>query len=160
MNVNDSVSTAGTVSAGYIHKQWGPWAFVLYGFGIGGLILACVFQHEPPAPLILSGVGLVFLALAPCFHYLTVADTGDELAIRFGPLPLFHQRIRYDAIRDVEIGRTMLIEGWGIHMSMLRPGMVWNIWGRDCVVIHHHSTLRLGTNDAENLYAFLKTKIA
>jgi len=53
----------------------------------------------------------------------------------------------------------MLIEGWGIHMSNLRSGMVWNIWGFDWIVIHLHCALRLGSNDAENLLEILKTKI-
>ena len=144
----------------YRNTQWGPWAFLLYGLGISAGLLAWVLRHEPPAPLILAGVSVIMLALAPCFHYLTVEDEGGFLAIRFGPLPLFRKQIRYDEIRDVAIGKTMLIEGWGIHMSLLRRGMVWNIWGRDCVVIDHHDILRLGTNDAEGLLAFLKSKIS
>ncbi len=143
----------------YSHRQWGPWAFVLYAVAIANVVGAWFSRHEPPASLILSGVGILFLVLAPCFHHLTVTDAGEEIDIRFGPLTLFKQRIRYDMIQDVEIGRTMLIEGCGIHMSVLRGGMVWNIWGRDCVVIQHHSILRLGTNDAEKLCAFLKSKI-
>jgi hypothetical protein len=37
--------------------------------------------------------------------------------------------------------------------------MVWNVWGWDCVVICHNGVIRVGTNDAENLAAFLRTKI-
>jgi hypothetical protein len=52
----------------------------------------------------------------------------------------------------------LLLDGWGIHMSV-RGGWVWNIWGRDCVVIHlDRSTLRVGTDDAENLTDFLKQR--
>ena len=52
----------------------------------------------------------------------------------------------------------MLLDGWGIHMSP-RGGWVWNIWGRDCVVIHlERGALRVGTDDAENLAAFLKQR--
>jgi hypothetical protein len=36
-------------------------------------------------------------------------------------------------IGSVEIGRTLHLDGWGIHMSV-RGGWVWNLWGRDCVV--------------------------
>jgi hypothetical protein len=142
----------------YRRTQWGPWAILLYGLGISAGVLAWVLRHEPPVPFILAGVSVIMLVLAPSFHYLTVEDEGDFLAIRFGPLPLFRRQIRYDEIRDVAIGKTMLIEGWGIHLSLLRRGMVWNIWGRDCVVIDHHDILRLGTNDAEGLLAFLKSK--
>ena len=78
--------------------------------------------------------GLFMLLLAASFHHLTVTGEGSQLAIRFGPLPLFRKRISYDEITAVEKGRTTILDGWGIHLS-LRGGMVWNIWGRDCVVI-------------------------
>jgi hypothetical protein len=127
---------------------------------LGGsfLGLAWVIRHEPPAPIIVGSAALVLLALAPCFHSLTVADEGDRLSVRFGPLGLFKTSISYDEIRDAEIGRTWIIEGWGIHRLVGRRGWVWNIWGRDCVVIHHRSTMRLGTNEPEELLAFLKSK--
>jgi hypothetical protein len=80
------------------------------------------------------------------------------LAIRFGFLPLFRKRIPYALIRGVEVGRTMLLDGWGIHWSWKR-GWIWNIWGRQCVVIRHGGTTRVGTDDAENLTGFLGTKM-
>ncbi len=53
----------------------------------------------------------------------------------------------------------MLLESWGIHMSP-RGGWVWNIWGRDCVVIRLETgTLRLGTDDAANLAEYLRQRI-
>jgi hypothetical protein len=133
---------------------------MLYALGVLFCVSAWIARHEPPAPIILSVVALLMLILAPCFHHLTIADEGDRLAICFGPLPLFQRRIRYADIQDVEIGRTMLIEGWGIHISLCRRGWVWNIWGRDCVVIRHKGILRLGTNDPENLVQFLKARIS
>ena len=63
-----------------------------------------------------------------------------------------------DRANRVETGRTMLLDGWGVHFS-LAGGSVWNIWGRDCVVIRHGGITRVGTDDAENLAAFLRTKI-
>jgi hypothetical protein len=67
--------------------------------------------------------------------------------------------VRYADIEDVDVGRTVLLDGWGIHYS-LRGGWVWNLWGRDCVVVRFRDgrTLRVGTNDAENLAAFLGAK--
>jgi len=50
-----------------------------------------------------------------------------------------------------------VLDGWGIHLS-LRGGWVWNIQGRDCVVIRHGGTTWLGTDDVPNLLAFLKAK--
>jgi hypothetical protein len=110
------------------------------------------------SPLML-GMGILMLAISLCFHQLTVAGEGDRLAIRFGWLPLFQKRIPYADIRAVEIGRTTLLDGFGLHWSV-RGGWVWNIWGWDCVVVRHGSTTFVGTNDAENLAAFLRTKFA
>jgi hypothetical protein len=67
--------------------------------------------------------------------------------------------IRYVEIESVEVGRTLIIESWGIQGS-IRGGSVWNPWGRDCVVVRMtKGTLRIGTDDAENLAEFLKRRI-
>jgi len=43
----------------------------------------------------------------------------------------------------------------------LRGGWVWNLWGRDCVVLQlRKGILRVGTADAENLADFLDQKIS
>ena len=100
--------------------------------------------------------------LAPAFHHLTVEDAGHMLLVRFGPLPLpmFRTAIPYDDIQSVEVGRTLFVEGWGIHLSP-RGGWVWNIWGRDCVVVHRRNgVVRIGTDDADRLARFLDGKIA
>src|SRR5262245_51552745 len=120
--------------ATYRHSQRGPWSFVLLAFAIGLFGSLSFAASEPIAAIILPSVGALFLALAMCFNHLTVEDEGDRLSVRFGPLPLAQRRIRYDDIREVELGRTMLLDGFGIHMSV-RGGWVWNIWGRECVVI-------------------------
>ncbi len=86
-------------------------------------------------------------------------DQSDHLAIRFGPFPTFHRIVRHVAIVKVKRGRTLLLDGWGIHYSV-RGGWVWNLWGRDCVVVHlKKGKLRIGTNDAENLAWFLERKV-
>lgn len=71
------------------------------------------------------------------------------LAIRFGLVPFFRRTIRYADIESVEVGRTTILDGWGIHSSV-RGGWVWNLWARDCVVVHFNNggTLRIGTDDA------------
>ena len=109
--------------------------------------------------LIAGGVGLLIALLAPCFHNLTVADQGDVLSIRFGPMPLFARTVNYADIEQVEVGRTTILDGWGIHYS-IRGGWVWNLWGRDCVVVHFKKggVLRIGTDDAEGLAGFLTTR--
>jgi polygalacturonase len=42
----------------------------------------------------------------------------------------------------------------------IRGGWVWNLWGRDCVVVQlNKGTLRIGTDDAANLAVFLQGKV-
>jgi hypothetical protein len=98
--------------------------------------------------------------LATAFHHLTVEDRGEAMAIRFGPLPLFRKAVRYADIAGVEVGRTLILDGWGIHYSV-RGGWVWNLWGRDCIVVRLKDgrVLRVGTDDAESLARFLDEKV-
>jgi hypothetical protein len=69
--------------------------------------------------------------------------------------------VRYADIEKVEVGRTLILDGWGIHLSF-RGGWIWNIWGRDCVVVHWRNggMFQIGTDDAENLARFLEGKIS
>lgn len=64
--------------------------------------------------------------------------------------------MQYSDIVSVEVGRTLLLDGLGIHMS-IRGGWVL---AADCVVVHFRNggTLRIGTDDAENLAGFLERK--
>jgi hypothetical protein len=132
---------------------------ILYGIGIAPIAVA-VLLGDTVGIVIAGSVSLILLLLAMCFHYLAVEDQGDVLAIHFGPVPLFRRTVRYTDIGSVEVGRTLLLDGWGIHRSV-RGGWVWNLWGRTCVVVHFKdsSTLRVGTDDAENLVQFLQSKI-
>jgi hypothetical protein len=115
---------------------------------------------DAPGIYIGGGGGLLIALLARAFHHLTVEDQGKVLAIRFGPVPLFRRTVRYADVESVEVGRTLFLDGWGIHYS-IRGGWVWNLWGRDCVVVHFKNggKLRIGTDDAENLVDFLEKKI-
>ena len=144
---------------GYFHTQKAPWFLLLYTFGVLFLGVAWPVRGGPVACVVFPVAGTFMLLLGASFQHLTVTDEGDRLAIRFGPLPLFQRRIRYKDVEKVEVGRTTVLDGWGIHMS-LRGGWVWNIWGRDCVVIDlQRGTLRVGTDDPEILAQFLRTKV-
>ena len=149
---------AGKVAPGYHHTQKAPLCVILYGMAVAFFVLAGIVG-EHPIILFVGGLGLFILVLAASFHYLSVVDRGERLAIGFGPIPLFHRTVRYADIGEVEVGRTTLVEGWGIHMSY-RGGWVWNLWGRDCVVLRlKPGVLRIGTDDAEKLAEFLTVKI-
>ena len=150
--------TTETTTPGYSHTQKAPLCLILYASALVCFVLVWLIG-ETPGMYIGGGVGLLIALLAPAFHHLTVEDQGDVLAIRFGPVPLFRRTVRYAEIEKVEVGRTLLLDGWGIHYSV-RGGWVWNLWGRDCVVLHlKKGTLRIGTDDAGNLAGFVEGKI-
>jgi hypothetical protein len=150
MNISDA--------PGYQHTQKGPWSLALYGISAFTFGLGLLLWQEPFVATWLPTLGVLLLLLGACFQHLTVTDEEDRLDIRFGPLPLFRKQIRYEDMRAVEVGRTTLLDGWGIHISP-RAGWVWNIAGWDCVVILHGGKTWVGTDDAENLAGFLKAKI-
>lgn len=142
----------------YWHRQYAPWSWLLYM--IAAIILAsAVLAGGAPAGWIMLPAGMLTGLLASGFHYLTVEDRGQRLSVKFGPAPLFSLSIPYSDIVRVEAGSTTFLDGWGIHYS-LRGGWVWNVWGRACVVIHRRrSILRVGSDDTENLLAFIRSRI-
>jgi hypothetical protein len=149
----------GSEIGSYHRTQKGPWALMCYA-------LAAVFfipgWTVPITALriVFFATGVLLLLLGGSVRQLTVADEGDHLAIRFGPFPLFRKRIFYDDIREVEKGRTTLLDGWGIQWSPW-GGWVWNISGYACVVIRlKRGTLKVGTDDPDGLAEFLKERIS
>jgi hypothetical protein len=150
---------APTAAPGYSHTQKAPLCLILYGSALVCIALAWIVG-DTPGIFIAVAVGLLIALLAPAFHHLAVEDQGDLLTIRFGPIPLFRRTVRYADIVKVEVGRTLILDGWGIHYSV-RGGWVWNLWGRDCVVVRlkNGGVLRIGTDDAPNLARFLEGKI-
>jgi hypothetical protein len=143
----------------YAHTQKAPLCLILYG-AAGWCFAVAWLIGEPPGTYLAVAVGLLLLFVAPAFHHLAVVDEGDRLAIRFGPLPLFSRTVDYTNIDKVELGRTLILDGWGIHYS-IRGGWVWNLWGRDCVVLSlkDGGVLRIGSDDSANLKRFLEGKI-
>lgn len=145
---------------GYSHTQNAPLCLLVYALAAVFLALGWFVQDAPPIQWLFPPIGLLMLVLAASFHHLSVEDQGDVLAVRFGPIPLFRRTVRYADIGSVEVGRTLLLDGWGIHLS-IRGGWVWNLWGRTCVVVHFKDggTLRIGTDDAPALARFLASRV-
>lgn len=144
----------------YSHTQRGPLLYILTVVALGIATLAIVIQGQSPTGWILGITAVVMLVLAFSFHTLTLCDDGQRLLVRYGPLPVFHTSIDYADIRQVEAGRSSVLDGWGIHYV---PGRGWtyNLWGFACVIIHTgKSVTRIGTDDSENLAAFLNSKLA
>jgi hypothetical protein len=152
MNRNQEIPT-------YHHTQKAPLCLLIYALALVFLVLGVTIQDAPPIPWLFPPIGLLMIIVAASFHYLTVEDRCEMLSVRFGPLPLFRKTLQYSEIVKVEVGQMLLLDGWGIHMSM-RGGWVWNLWGRDCVVLHwKKGTLRIGTDDAKNLACFIEQRI-
>lgn len=148
------------MNGNYRHTQRAPLCLLLYGTAIMLLVLSLVVKNEPVIQWLFPPIGLLTSAIAGSFHHLTVEDKGDRLSIRFGPLPLFRMSVKYENILAVETGRTTILDGWGIHIS-LRGGRVWNLWGRDCVVLRlRKGLLRVGTDDADQLSEFLNLQLS
>jgi len=132
--------------------------YVLILFAVALLYGAATFPG-PPVRVALGTGAMAFAFLAFAFRELTIENDGDALSARFGPLPIARMRIPYREITAVEAGTTSFVDGLGIHYVPGR-GWTWNIWGSSCVVVHEgHRTIRLGTDDAERLVAFIRTKI-
>ena len=158
-NKNEAMTMAAT-TPGYFHRQKAPLCLLIYSIAILLLALGWFVQDAPPIRWLFPPLGLLMLVLAASFHHLTVEDQGDALAIHFGPVPLFRRTVRYADVDSVEVGRTLWLDGWGIHYS-IRGGWVWNLWGRGCVVVGFRDggKLRIGTDDAERLAEFLWSKL-
>ncbi|MEZ6131155.1 MAG: hypothetical protein R3C59_20980 [Planctomycetaceae bacterium] len=144
----------------YQHTQRAPLCLHIYALAVVFMVLGVVLQDIPPIRWLYPPLCLLMVVLAASFHHLTVRDDGDRLSISFGPIPLFRRSVHYDDIKSAEVGRTTLLDGWGIHYSV-RGGWVWNLWGRDCAVVHFKNggKLWIGTDDAENLSEFLNDRI-
>jgi hypothetical protein len=142
----------------YRRTQKGPWWLLMFAMAAVFLTVSWCVQGVLALGITFLITGIFMFLLGMSLRYLTVEDEGDRLAIRFGPLPVFVKRIFYDDILEVEKGRTTLLDGWGIHLS-LRGGWVWNIWGFDCVVLRlNRGILRVGTDDPDGLIEFLKAR--
>jgi hypothetical protein len=158
-------ATAGAVAPAekrgpaYVHTQEGGLHHIVYGTAVFLLGMSLFFPGAfgPPLMWLFIAVPLVFLAF--CFVHLTTRDDGQTLAVEFGPIPAFRTRIRYAEMLEVEPGRTDFWDGWGIHY-LPRRGMIYNLWGRDCVVITtRKGVIRVGTDDVSGLVYFLRSRM-
>ena len=144
----------------YEHTQRSPLHLLL--MAIAGVLAgqAVIAQQEQPAQIVLVGVAALFIFLAACFAELTVRDEGERLVLRYGPLPMFGWKFSWNEVESAEVSRTSWIDGWGIHWIPGR-GTTFNLWGFDCVVLLvKGKVVRIGTDDAEALSQFIRSKIS
>ncbi len=144
----------------YSHTQRAPlhWLLSLFGFVF---LLGAWTAPDLAARLALFGFGAVNFVLALAFQHLTTVGHEDHLLVRFGPLPIFKRRIFFADLASVKRGRTTWADGWGVRWSP-GEGWTWNLWGFDCLVFHFKQgkMLRVGTDDVENLEAFVQQRLA
>ncbi|MCA9086250.1 MAG: hypothetical protein KDA81_19465 [Planctomycetaceae bacterium] len=145
----------------YEHIQRAPLCVIVYAVAVAMLAAGLYFRDISPLLWLYPPISAMLLVLAASFHFLAITDRGDCLKVSFGPIPLIRRSIPYENIARVNADRTWLVEGWGVHLS-LRGGWIWNLWGRDCVLMTFRdgTPFRLGTDDVENLVAFLNSKVA
>ena len=144
----------------YRHIQRSPLCVLLYGITLLFLTIGWLLRAEPAMPWTFTSAAAFLFIVAGSFHYLAVSDEGTHLSVRFGPFPLFRRKVRFADIRRVETARTTLLDGWGIHYGF-RRGWIWNIWGRDCVVLFlQQGILRVGSDDAERLANHVRSKLS
>lgn len=144
----------------YHHRQKGflPLFFTPLVIGISILIFFRARAGDQPALItLLCVVVFLLVAAAMCFAWLEISDGGEELLVRFGPLPLFRKRLPYASIESVTETKSDFIDGWGIHFIPGR-GTIWNVSGRQCLALDLRGgrRLRLGTDDPANLAAHLR----
>ena len=143
----------------YCHTQKAPLHWLGHGLAIVLLVSAWLSRATPAIEIILAVTACVTIVFAFSFRYLTVTGQGEWPSVRFGPLPIFGKRIPYSDITAVKAGCSSLMDGWGIHYIPGR-GSTYNLWGFGCVVLHLGKRIvRIGTDDVENLVAFVSRKI-
>jgi len=146
------------MSMSYHHTQHGYWHYLLFAIAVATFGGAWLVHSNFTITTLLVATAACFAFCGLSFASLTISDEGDCLALRFGPLPVFFKRIRYADITRVAIGRTTIIDGWGIHYMPGR-GRTYNIWGFACVKLTlNRKVIRVGTDDAEGLAKFLSAK--
>ena len=142
----------------YNHTQPGRWHYVLFALTLAILAGAWITRSNPPLAIILLVSAAILALCGLVFGSLTICDEGDCLALRFGPLPVLRKRIRYAEITGVEVGRTSIIHGWGIHYVPL-GGWTYNLWGFECVKLTlGRKIIRVGTDDAGELVKVIREK--
>lgn len=143
----------------YDHTQKSPLYLCFLAAGLAFLVIPWFLPFPATAILIGEILAAILILLAFMTRNLRVCDEGSYLSIRFGPIGLASKRVAYARITSAEVGRSSIIDGWGIHFWP-RRGWTYNIWGFSCVVVHVGTQIiRIGTDDPEGLAAFLKSKL-
>ena len=143
-------------SPGYTNRQLAPLCYLAALPGVMCVITAVAISGEESSAVV-GCFSLFFFYLALAFRWLETTEEEDHLLVRFGPLPSLRKRVRYEGVRGVTRDRSLLIEGWGVHLGP--RGWIWNLWGREVVELEREGgRLRIGTDDPEGLIAHFRER--
>lgn len=124
-------------------------------------LLVCLLAalSRPQYGLSLWLISSLFLLAFLLFSSLTVSVTQQNLHWHFGP-GLISKQVAIRDIAHVEIVRTRLLDGLGIHFT--RYGWLYNVSGRDAVAITLKDGKRfaLGSGDVVGLWEAIEQRIA
>ncbi len=139
----------------YQHRQFAKTLMIILSLGtIICLILATQQSHR----YISLGVALLLFICGIIFSRLSIEVTDEDLRWKFGS-GLIQKTVKLSEIEAVEITRTTLIEGWGIHLT--RRGWLYNISGWKAVVIKlkQNQQFLLGTDEPEKLVSAIQQQL-
>jgi hypothetical protein len=144
----------------YRHTQSGWPVRIAFGLtALGFLVMASAQSGAGPTPrgALIAGAA-VAAVLALVWSRLTVRIDDDLLRWSYGPgWPRFSLPLA--DIAAVEVTRTTFWQGWGIHRT--RRGWLYNIAGRDAVLIHRtdKKQVLLGSDEPRRLKAAVERAI-
>ena len=146
-------------TAHYAHTQTSPFRYVVVALLVLTSLAAWSWRAEFWAWVSMVCIAGVFVLILLTLTTLSTQADEDSLWVRFGPLPLFSARVPYNDMLAVKVSRSRVMDGWGIHFLPGR-GWTWSLWGFDCVdITRQRGGLRIGSDDAENLAAYLQSQI-
>jgi len=133
-------------------------AFVMAIFLFTGLILWSDIPTDESVVLWF----LIPLMLIPLllFYRLLVEADHAEIRISFG-IGLIRKSWQMSDIESVSVVRNSILHGWGIHYTLNTT--IYNISGFDAIELSFRGKrrrVRIGTNEAEKLAAYINSVIA
>jgi hypothetical protein len=140
----------------YQHRQWGKTLLLVLSIGI---LVCLVLAIQNPTKYLIglcSALGLLLCIIL--FFSLSIEVSDQDLRWQFGP-GIIRKSVKLSEIAQVEVTRTNLIEGWGIHLTS--RGWLYNISGFKAVAIQlkNNQQFLLGTDEPEQLVSVIRQQL-
>jgi hypothetical protein len=137
----------------YEHTQTGWPMRICFGIAAVGMLVAATLTPDvlpPTARAVFAGGAIATGLLGWVWGALTIRIADGKLHWRFG-LGWPRKSVPLARITGVETTRTTFCEGWGVHRT--RRGWLYNVAGRDAVLIRQHDgkSFLLGTDEPRKL---------